>query len=102
MEKETKEYLSDSWDKYFLKPGKEVYHISDVNNDDRIKLIVDRVLKSEIKNKDPKSSFNGSRTLGVKCHWFNKGDFRKEIFHTRELVPSDVIDSGLYKDWLDR
>lgn len=100
---DAKDYLGDSWDKYFLKEGKEVVHKSEVKKDDPTVLIVDRVLTEKPKTKeDPENKDKPIRIIGVKCHWFKDAEYHTGVFHTKELVPLDVVKNDQYEDWLAR
>ena len=103
--KDATDYLGDSWGKYYCKAGKEVVHVNDIHKDaqQRITMIVDKVIRSEVKaKKDPENPDPPSRIVGIKVHWYKDGEFNTGLFHTKELVPKDVIDQDMYKDWTER
>lgn len=105
MAKKAEDYLSDSWGRFYLKEGKEVYHVNDIKKekDKRFVMIVDRVIRSKPRTtEDPSNRGEASRIVGIKCHWYKNGDYVTGMFHTKELVPTDVIDQDSYEDWIKR
>ena len=91
------------WGRYWIQQGIEVYHRNDIDNDGMpiegaVPFIVDKVDKQIVGEGEHK----GYRIIGVVCHWYHKGDFKKGLFFTKELVPKEVVDKGLILDWLKR
>ena len=75
--------ISQRDDKYWIKPGVDVYHRE---MPDR-KMIVDDILKKTEKVSEDGKMIPKTFTIGVECHWFNKdGTYGRGRFLTMELV----------------
>jgi uncharacterized protein YodC (DUF2158 family) len=82
--------------KYKFKVGEEVAHKDNLN----LKLYVRRILvqTKELKpsSGDPKDAIEHSKVyiVGIECHWGLNNEIKIHKFHSRELVPWHVAQSG--------
>jgi len=100
------EHLGKEWGKFWLNSGTEVYHRNMIAEDSSLKdgsfvMIVDQVVKRSVEHVDPKQP-KPFRIVGIKCHWFSNGKFESGLFHSKELIPANVVDKGMLEDWLKR
>lgn len=103
--------MSEENEKKFFKEGDEVAHKENPN----LKMEVRRIIKIKrsVPGSDPKEFH--SFTVGIECGWwkasnngeqekdnFLKDDYRKEVFHSKSLVPWDVAQLGFVAmlEWL--
>lgn len=91
--------------KHKFKEGDRVAHIEELE----LKLYVTEIIKESRKfpigkDNDGNDKFEiKTRMIGIKCHWWHDKELHRFRFHSSELVPFEVAQTGREKSekWLE-
>ena len=79
------------FEKRHFKEGDEVVHKENPTMKMEVRKIVRT--KKEFTN-DSGEKDNYSQIIGIECGWWNDREYKKEVFHTKTLVPAEVAEGG--------
>ncbi len=89
--------------RHYFKEGDEVAHKENLTQ----MMEVRRLIKKKVKHGDDPKAEQHIFMIGIECGWWQDingaREYRKEIFHTKTLVPFDVAEGGHIEvlKWLD-